>query len=441
MDWLRAPAAEQGRAIMAGLIGPVDLAEAYLDAARRHPLTARIYARMTEDRTRSEAISAHDRAKAGLRRGLLDGVSLSWKDNIDSARTATEGGSRLLEGRTPDTDAEVLGNATAGGSVCLGKTHMTELAFSGLGLNPSTATPPNALNPDLAPGGSSSGAAVSVALGLAAAAIGTDTGGSIRVPAAWNGLTGFKPTYGAVPGTGILPLCRRFDTAGPIARTVEDCAELFALITATRTPDLRGAGMAGLRLMVLDGLPFAQIENAPATAFDAALDRLSAAGARITRAESAALPRAMDLAPVLFAAEAYGLWRDQIEDAPELMHKPVLERFRGGKAFSAPDYVAAWDTLDRCRAEWTAATAGFDAVILPTVPILPPDADRLTRDEDYFVRANLLTLRNTRIANLMGLPAISLPTASPGCGIMAMGAPGSDRALLRTAAAMERTLA
>ncbi|MDO5631186.1 MAG: amidase family protein [Paracoccus sp. (in: a-proteobacteria)] len=441
MDWQRASATAQGRAIMAGLLDPVDLTEAYLDAARRHPYGRRIYARLTPERARSEAISAHDRAKDGLRRSLLDGVTLSWKDNIDSARTPTEAGSRLLEGRTPDADAAVLANATAAGAICLGKTHMTELAFSGLGLNPRTATPPNALDPALAPGGSSSGAAVSVALGLAAAAIGSDTGGSIRVPAAWNGLCGFKPTHGAVPDVGVVPLCRRFDVTGPIARNVEDCAELFALITASRAPDLRGAVPSGLNLLVLEGAPFDQIEQGPATAFEAAVDRLAQSGARISRAAPDIIPRMLDLSPTLFAPEAYALWRDQIEAAPELMHKPILERFRGGKAVSAPDYIAGWETLHRCRTEWAVTVAGFDAVILPTVPILPPDAERLTRDEDYFVHANLLTLRNTRIGNLLGLPAITLPTASPGCGIMAMGGAGGDLALLRTAAAMEQALA
>jgi aspartyl-tRNA(Asn)/glutamyl-tRNA(Gln) amidotransferase subunit A len=155
MDWLRAPAAEQGRAILAGLISPVEQVEGYLEAATRHPYGKRIYARLTPDRARAEAIAAHDRAKAGLRRGLLDGVALSWKDNIDSAGTATEAGSRLLRGRMPDRDAAILAGATLDGLVCLGKTHMTELAFSGLGLNPMTATPPNSIDPALAPGGSS----------------------------------------------------------------------------------------------------------------------------------------------------------------------------------------------------------------------------------------------------------------------------------------------
>ena len=164
----------------------------------------------------------------------------------------TEAGSLLLEGRVPDADAAVLAHATAQGTVCLGKTHMTELAFSGLGLNPPVATVPNAFDAGLVAGGSSGGAAVSVALGLAAAAIGSDTGGSIRLPAAWNDLAGFKPTRGAVAMEGVVPLCRRFDVAGPIARTAEDCAELFALITGSRAPDLVGASADGLTLLVLE---------------------------------------------------------------------------------------------------------------------------------------------------------------------------------------------
>lgn len=441
MDWLRASAVAQGRAIMAGLLDPVDQTEAYLEAARRHPHGLRIYARLTPERARAEAIAAHDRARAELRRGLLDGVAINWKDNIDSGGIRTEAGSRLLEGRVPRRDADVLSQASRDGLICLGKTHMTELAFSGLGLNPSTATPPNAIDAERAPGGSSSGAAVSVALGLAAAAIGSDTGGSIRVPAAWNDLVGFKPTQGSVPARGVVPLCRRFDVVGPLARTVEDCAEIMAVLVGRPAVDLKGAAARGLRLMVLEGLPFAEAESAPVTAFEEAVDRLAAAGARVTRANSDIVDKAMDLSGLLFAPEAYGIWRAQIEDAPELMWAPILERFRGGAAVSAADYVSGWETLHRLRREWAARVAGFDAILLPTAPILPPEIGPLTRDETRFTRANLLTLRNTRIANLLGLPAISLPTGHPCCGLMAMGHLGGDRHLLRVGAGIEASLA
>lgn len=440
MDWLKATAVQQGRAIIAGLLDPLDQTEAYLAAIKAHPDGRRIYARLTEARARSEAIAAHDRAKAELRRGVLDGVAISWKDNIDSGGSVTEAGSRLLEGRVPRRDAETLAQATREGLVCLGKTHMTELAFSGLGLNPMTATPPNSWDPSRAPGGSSSGAAVSVALGLAAAAIGSDTGGSIRVPAAWNDIVGFKPTHGAVPSQGVVPLCRRFDVAGPLARSVEDCAEIMAVLTGRQAVDLKDVSAAGLRLMILDGLPFEDAEDGPVSAFDDAVDRLARAGASIVHASLGVVGRAMELSPLLFAPEAYGIWRAQIEDAPELMHKPILERFRGGAEVSAADYVGGWEKLTRLRREWAAKTAGYDAILLPSSAILPPDAARLGEDEKYFARANLLTLRNTRIGNLLGLPAVSLPTGHRGCGIMAMGHVGGDRHLLRVAAGMEIAL-
>lgn len=442
MDWLRASATQQGRAIMAGVLDPIDQTEAYLAAAKDHPDCARIYARLTAARARSEAVAAHDRAKQERRHSLLDGVAISWKDNIDSGGTVTEAGSRLLEGRVPRKDANILARAARRGMVCLGKTHMTELAFSGLGLNPRTATPPNALDPDLAPGGSSSGAAVSVALGLAAAAVGTDTGGSVRVPAAWNGLVGFKPTHGALPEKGVVPLARRFDTAGPIARSVEDCAQIFAIMADQRAPDLDGASVQGLRLMVLEGLPFDDAESGPVTAFQDAVDRLGRAGAQIAHVSTDWLDKAMALSPQLFAPEAYGIWRAQIEDAPELMWQPILERFRGGAGVSAPDYVAAWESLARVRRKWIKeVVGGYDAVLLPTVPILPPATQRLMTDGSEFVRANLLTLRNTRIANLLGLPAITLPTGHPACGISLLGHAGQDRHLLRVAAGAEAALA
>ncbi|MDB6178920.1 amidase [Paracoccus sp. Z330] len=441
VDWLRESAVRQGRAILAGVLDPIDQTEAYLEAAGKHPDSKRIYARLTAARARSEAVAAHDRAKSEQRHSVLDGVAISWKDNIDSGGTLTEAGSKLLEARIPRKDATVLSRATREGLVCLGKTHMTELAFSGLGLNPSTATPPNALDSDLAPGGSSSGAAVSVALGLAAAAIGSDTGGSVRVPAAWNGLVGFKPTHDAVPEKGVVPLCRKFDVVGPIARCVEDCAELFAVMAGDRGADLHGATSKGLRLMVLDGLPFEDAEESPVAAFQDALDRLGRAGAQITHVSSDWMDQAMALSPDLFAPEAYGIWRAQIEDAPELMWPPILERFRGGGKLGAADYVAAWEQLVRIRRKWIKEVAsGYDAILVPTVPILPPETRRLMADSEYFTRANLLTLRNTRIANVLNLPAVTLPTGYPGCGLMLMGHAGRDRHLLRVAAGAEASL-
>jgi len=241
-DWLWMTAADLGAGIGAGQIDAVALTETYLAAIDAHPMRDRIYARVTHQRARNEAEAAAERAALGLRRGPLDGVPISWKDLFDTAGTATEAGTKLMEGRVPATDALVLQNATAAGLVCLGKTHMSEIAFSGLGLNPMTGTPPCVNDADAVAGGSSSGAAASVAFGLAAAAIGSDTGGSVRIPAVWNDLVGLKTTHGRLSLEGVVPLCATFDTVGPLCRTVGDAALVLAALEGGERPaDLMGA--------------------------------------------------------------------------------------------------------------------------------------------------------------------------------------------------------
>lgn len=439
-DWLKAGVADLGRGIGAGEIDPVALTETYLDAIDAHPEGARIYSAVTHTRARAEAAAAAMRAKTGQRRGLLDGVPISWKDMFDSAGTATEAGSRLLKGRVPDRDAEVLRRAGAAGMVCLGKTHMSELAFSGLGLNPMTATSPCINDAGAVAGGSSSGAATSIAHDLAPGAIGSDTGGSVRVPAAWNDLVGLKTTAGRVSLGGCVPLAARFDTVGPLARTVEDAALLLGVLEARPAPDLTGATLRGMRFAALQSTVMDDLREAPARAYEAASERLQAAGATVTQVTAPEVDEAMGLAPVLFSSEAYGTWGKLIEAEPDLMFGPIRDRFRGGQAFSAPEFVAAWQRLDSLRAAWAARMAGYDAVLMPTAPNLPPNAQRLLEDSGYYVTENLLTLRNTRVGNLMGLAAITLPTGVPSCGIMLCGqAMGEDR-LLRIAKAAEAAL-
>ena len=330
--------------------------------------------------------------------------------------------------------------ATLAGTICLGKTHMTELAFSGLGVNPMTATPPNVHDPRLAPGGSSSGAAVSVAMGMAAAAIGSDTGGSVRIPSAWNDLVGLKTTHGRVSTRGVVPLCKRFDTVGPLARNVEDCAHLLAALEGRHAPDLRDCTLVGKRLLVLEGLPFEGTRDAPARGFEAAVERLAKAGAVIERRALPMVTPAMDLSGILFAPEAYGQWKEVIEAAPEKMYPLILERFRTGRDVRASDYVKAWEDLRRYRVEYLAETAAYDAVLVPTAPILPPDAARLLSDPAYFQTENLLALRNTRIGNIFGLCVLTLPTGVPATGISLMAAPMSEDRLLRLGIATEAAL-
>ncbi|WP_371155641.1 amidase [Jannaschia sp. 2305UL9-9] len=438
-DWLWMSGGNLGRGIAAGDIDPEALCETYLSAMADSPHQDRIYARTTPDRARAEAAAAAERARQGLRRGPLDGVPISWKDLFDSAGVATEAGSRLLEGRVPQDDAAVLSAATHGGAVCLGKTHMSELAFSGLGLNPMTATPPCVNDADAVPGGSSSGAAASVAFGLAPIAIGSDTGGSVRNPAAWNDLVGLKTTLGRLPDAGTVPLVASFDTIGPLCRTVEDAALSLALMSGTKAADLTGDTLSGKRLLVLADYADSS-RDAPRAAFHHAIERFEDAGATVTRDSLPSVEAAMALTPLLFTPEAYGTWRDAIEAAPHLMFDRILERFRSGRDALGHDVMAARRARDAAQAEYLAATAGYDAVLLPTSAILPPNARRLQEDEEYYVTENLMALRNTRVGNMLGLCGLTLPTGVPSCGVMALAPPMTEERLLRLGAAMEEAL-
>jgi len=440
-DWLKMSAAQLGRGIGDGSIDPVALTQAFLGAIDSHELRDKIYAQVTYDRALAEAEAAAERARAGQRLSPLDGVPVSWKDLFDTAGIATEAGSALLKDRVPDLDAQVLRTATQMGLVCLGKTHMSELAFSGLGLNPITATPPCVNDLEAVPGGSSSGAGVSVAFDLAPLAIGSDTGGSVRIPAAWNDLVGLKTTAGLLSCEGVVPLCPRFDTIGPLSRTVEDAALALSALGGSPAASLKGAKVEGLRLAVLETVALDDLRDIPGQAFDASLARLESAGAQIERIQAPEVAEVLTLTGAVFTAEAYGTWKEKIEASPDLMFPEILERFRLGAEIGAADYVAALQTVERCRAKWSKRVTGYDAVLCPTSPILPPNVARLQNDHDYYVSENLLALRNTRIGNLLGLCGITLPTGTPSCGLMLLGQPFEEARLLRVAAATEAALA
>lgn len=440
-DWLKMTACDLGRGIGSGDIDPVALTQTYLDAIETHELKDRIYARVTAKRALIEANAAALRAQSGQRLSLLDGVPISWKDLFDTADVETEAGSKLLEGRVPDRDAVVLANATAMGLVCLGKTHMSEIAFSGLGYNPSTNTPPCVNDADAVPGGSSSGAAASVAFDLAAAGIGSDTGGSVRIPAAWNDLVGLKTSAGRLTLEGVVPLALKFDTIGPLTRSVEDAAQLLALMEGGKVADLRGASLKGRRLAVLRTVFLEDTRVVPLAAFESAVKRLEAAGAVVDYIDVPEAREAVDLSGLLITSEAYGLWKDVIEANPDAMYSEILARFRIGANYSAADYVAGWVKLEAARAAYDSATAGYDAVIGPSSAILPPNLERLNTEEDYYITENLLSLRNTRVGNMLGLCGLTLPTGTPSCGIMFLCAPDLEEHLLRIGVAAEAALA
>jgi len=439
-EWLFASAAELGRAIGRGEIDPLRLTETYLDAIDGHDLRDRIYSAVTHDRALAEAGAAAKRAKEGTRRGLLDGVPISWKDLFDTAGVETEAGTAYLKGRVPESDAVVLENATSAGLVCLGKTHMSELAFSGLGYNPITETPPCVNDAGAVPGGSSSGAATSVAFGLAACGIGSDTGGSVRIPSAWNDLVGLKTTHGLLSLEGVVPLCETFDTVGPLCRSVEDAAYMLAALSGENVADLSGANLQGRRFLVLEEVAMDDLRETPREGFDAAVAAIKAAGGVVETGSIPEVAEAMPLSACLFTVDAYAQWQDVIEADPDLMFHEILERFRAGASFSGLDYVKGWMQLNQLRLGYLEKTAGYDAVLVPTSPIMPPNVDQLASDHDYYVTENLLALRNTRIGNLMGLAGVSLPTGVPSAGITLLGAPFDEGRLLRVSAAVEAAI-
>ena len=437
-SWLKMTACELGRGIDNGSISPIALVKTYLEAIRNHPLNNDIYARISSERALKEANAAEIRAKTNNRLSLLDGVPISWKDLFDSKGINTEAGSMLLSGRIPESDAVVLDNATQAGLVCIGKTHMSELAFSGLGLNPMTKTTPCVNNLDAVSGGSSSGAAGSVAFNLASIGIGSDTGGSVRVPAAWNDLVGLKTTSQDISLKGVVPLCPKFDTIGPLCRSVEDAAVIYSILKNQNYTPIKKPN--SLRLMRLEGISEEDIENAPLTAFDDACAKISKTDITITKHKFPVLKKLLSLAGIIYTVEAYEVWGEILEKEGKKMYPEILSRFMAGKNFTQNEYKNAWSSINSIRADWVNFTQEFDAVILPTSPILPPNKTKLLSDSSYYKRANLLALRNTRIGNMLGLCSITLPTSQPSCGFMIMGAPFSELKLLNIASKIEKDI-
>jgi aspartyl-tRNA(Asn)/glutamyl-tRNA(Gln) amidotransferase subunit A len=280
-----------------------------------------------------------------------------------------------------------------------------------------------------------------VAFGLAAAAIGSDTGGSVRIPSAWNDLVGLKTTHGRLSLDGVVPLCLTFDTVGPLCRSVGDAALLLAALEGGKPADLGHVSLDGVHLAILDSIVMDDLRDAPRAGFRSAVERLQAAGATVSRIAIPELAEAFTYAGALYTADSYGWWRDKVEAAPQKMFRQILERIRAGSQIMAADYLAQWQRLRDIRAIYRAATAGFDAVIMPTAPILPPNAKRLMTDDAYYKAENLLALRNTRVANLMDVAALTLPTGVPSCGIMFNGTAGGEERLLRLGQAAQAALA
>jgi aspartyl-tRNA(Asn)/glutamyl-tRNA(Gln) amidotransferase subunit A len=395
------------------------------------------------------AAEASDRLRAaGLVPSLLAGIPISVKDLFDERHEITRAASRTRDDAPPaGCDSWVVAKLRAAGAVVIGRTNMTEFAYSGLGINPHFGTPRNPWDRDAAriPGGSSSGAAVSVSDGMAAAAIGTDTGGSVRIPAALCGLTGFKTTVGRISLAGCLPLSQTLDSAGPLAPSVACCALLDQVLRGAAPKPVTALPLAGLRLAVPQTLVLDEADRYVLGAFDAALRALSRAGARIVEIAFAELTEIAAASPHggILGAEAWTNHRGTLAARGDLVDPRVRKRIERGARLTAADYLDAVHVRAELIARSAAVTAPFDAILMPTVVRVAPTIAELEAADDVYAKMNLLILRNTAFANFLERCALSLPIHEPGeapVGLMLMGERNEDDRLLRIALAVEAAL-
>jgi aspartyl-tRNA(Asn)/glutamyl-tRNA(Gln) amidotransferase subunit A len=372
------------------------------------------------------------------------GIPVSIKDLFDIKGQVTRAGSRALEDSAPaEADAPVVARLRRAGFVVIGRTNMTEFAYSGIGINPHYGTPKGAWQRGVGhvPGGSSSGAAVSVVDAMAYGALGTDTGGSCRIPAAYNGIVGFKPTQRRVPLEGGVPLSFTLDSFGPLARTVDCCAVLDAVLADETIVPLQPRPIKGMRLAVPTTVALDELEDDVARTFERALETLSRQGALIERIE---VPEFLDIGVMntkggFAAAESYAWHRYLIVSHGDVYDPRVCMRIVRGESISAADYIDLLDSRRSLIARTEKRIAPYDALVLPTTAITPPRIADLA-DDKAFTKANLLSLRNCSLINMIDGCAISLPCHREGdvpVGLMLAASGGADRRIFELATAME----
>jgi aspartyl-tRNA(Asn)/glutamyl-tRNA(Gln) amidotransferase subunit A len=407
---------------------------------------ARSFTKLYDDEAR-EAAEGQDRLRrAGYVASPLAGIPISIKDLFDVAGETTLAGSKALDDAPPATrDAPIVARLKAAGAVIVGKTNMTEFAFSGVGINPHYGTPGNPADRARIPGGSSSGAAVSVGDGCAVVAIGTDTGGSVRIPAAFCGLVGFKPTQYRVSRDGAVPLSTTLDSIGPLARSVADCALVDAIMSGKAAGVPEPISVAGLRLGIPKTVVLDDLDKAVATRFEKAVATLAAAGARVSKLPLeilADIPKAT--AKGGFASSEAYFWHARLLDRRGGDYDPrVRQRILRGREMSAADYLHVLAERERIIAAVAAETRGIDALLMPTVPFVAPPIAAFADDAE-FARLNMLILRNPSLINFLDRCAVTLPVERVGelpVGLSLIGAHGGDKRLLALALGAEAALA
>jgi aspartyl-tRNA(Asn)/glutamyl-tRNA(Gln) amidotransferase subunit A len=452
------PLHEQARLIARGDLSPVELTRLYLDRISTHNETLSAYISVTADRAMAMAQAAESALSGGDHRGPLHGIPIALKDLFDVSGLVTTGGTIILRDNVAERDATAARRLFEAGAVLLGKTHMVEFAFGGAGINHHYGTPWNPWDADVhrLPGGSSSGSAVAVAGGLASAALGSDTGGSVRIPASFCGLVGLKPTFGRVSCAGALPLDPSLDSVGPLSRCVTDAAMVYNVIAGVDpfdsgtlavppfvpVEDLE-AEVGGMRLCIPREYFWDDVEPAVEAAVRATAGVFADLGAYVDEVTLDPLNRLNELRSFknLTAVETCVSYGTLLEERGQDFDPIVRERMVDGFDVSAVEYLTVRRFRDTLQRDAAAAMADIDVLLVPTTPFVAPAVDDCDDQGPEYWRINGMCLRNTAAANLLGLCAISLPCGFTEdglpIGLMLIGRPHEEEQLLRLARAYE----
>ena len=432
-----------------GKLDAVELTEQVLDGIAKCDDQA-IFIDLLSERARAEAKAARKRLKAGEPASLVDGVPIGWKDLFDLKGRVTTAASAVLKSNAPaSADSALVQMAAQAGMVSVGTLNMTEFAYSGIGLNPHYGTPrnPNDAKVHRSPGGSSSASGVVVAKGLLPVAIGTDTGGSIRIPASFNGVVGYKSSTGHYPMDGVFPLSRSFDTLGPLAQTVEDCVLVDAVLRGQKKAGVKKTEVKGRIFIVPSNVVFDGVEDAVAANFERALSRISEAGGKIRRMAVPAFDAIQKLVSTrgnILGAEALHVHGDRVNgpDAAR-MDQRVVQRIKFAEKMTAVDLVEIMYQRQQLIAA-TTALIGEGIVVCPTTPHVAMPIAPLEADVEEFFRVNAKTLRNTMLGNFLDWCGLSVPSGTDRdgmpTGFLFSAQHGRDDDVLSTGLALESAI-
>ncbi len=432
--------------IQSGEADPMDVADAIFDGIEQYADKA-VFTVLLRERAMREAHASSRRIRDGRSLGALDGIPIAWKDLFDIEGMPTTAGSVVLTDDAPAKhDAAIVMLLKNAGMLAVGRTNMSEFAFSGLGINPHYGTPENPHSKDepRIPGGSSSGAGVAVAAGLVPVAMGTDTGGSVRIPAALNGIVGYKATRGRYAMEGVYPLATSLDSLGPLCRSVQDAIWIDAAMRGLTAPIITRQSLKGIDIAIPRNVVFDGLGPGVAEAFEGGVERLRSAGALISSIEIPAFDEIISLMAkqgALVTAEAFALHRERLAgpEAARMDHRVVM-RTRLGEKTSMPDYIAILAARARLIAD-TERLIGNRLVAFPSVAHVAPPIAALERDDELFVATNGKTLRNTALGNFLDWCGVSIPCgkgeADMPVGFLLSAPANRDDALLAVSLAAE----